>query len=167
MTYISVESAIWCFRKRKIILISLCKRSGPDRSLSLGATPCYFAVALHSSDFFGFMRVDDRMMWQIPLKLVSLCDHCCYCCRSIWGTCCSLLRSEVTVQKFLVSSSTIRHTTSSAFAIHWPMTRSPAIETDRTEHVLVVQLASLIKISCNSRWSAAHLWMDTLNSLVL
>ena len=60
---------------------------------------------------------------------VSLCDHCCYCCRSIWGTCCSLLLWEVTVEKFVVSSSTIGHDASSAFAILWTMPRSQGIET--------------------------------------
>ena len=35
----SVESAIWCSRNRKIIPIRHCNRSGQDKSLSLRATP--------------------------------------------------------------------------------------------------------------------------------
>ena len=62
----SAESAIWCSPKGKIIPIRLCNRCGPDRRLSLRATSWYFAAALH-----GFVRVDDRMMWQVPLKFVS------------------------------------------------------------------------------------------------
>ena len=55
----SAESAIWCSRKRKIIPIRLCSRSGPDQSSSLRATPWYFAAALHTLPTFsglcGFM----------------------------------------------------------------------------------------------------------------
>ena len=67
----SAESPVWCSRKRKIIPMRMSKRSGPDRSLLFRATACYFAAALHSSKFFWFMWVDDRMMWQVPLKLTS------------------------------------------------------------------------------------------------
>ena len=38
----------WCSAKRKIILIRLCSRSSPDRSLSLGVTPWFFAAGLHN-----------------------------------------------------------------------------------------------------------------------
>ena len=69
----SAEIAIWCSRKRIMIPISLCNRSGSDRNLSLSATPWYFAAALHTFLVFcRFMWVYDRMM-----RFDLLSEHPC------------------------------------------------------------------------------------------
>ena len=73
----------------------------------------------------------------------SLCDVCCYCYRSIQGTCCSLLLLEVNVQKFVLLFSTIGRTADSTLAVLWPMTRSQEIE---TQSELLRMFSSLVQL---------------------
>ena len=97
----SVDSRYW--KKRLTVLQLQCRYNWLVHEWGWGSriTHCQHAQAVVSiHQFYTHYRES------------SLCDVCCYCCCSIQGSCCSLPLWEVTVQKLVVSLSTIGYTAS-------------------------------------------------------